>query len=593
MQFEKSHRLVRTMIPCTKFNCVVFCLLIGIAKVQSLNYEFTTGCNLDKVSIKFICELGRPQRYYFADTKIKCYEGPLLVSVNPPKFHEMAFQNCQFHRMPNIFQNYTNLKQLNISHIDLQQIRAPNFEGARSLSTLIASHNELTEILSSVFSNAKELRTVDLSHNQINRIDPFAFDESQHLTDLNLSHNNLSTLDNRTFSTLPNLERLNLGYNLFEVIENVLFDNLQRMKILNLNQNRLHRLPCPIFSQLKSIELLNLTENNLGAFNTSCVQSEKSFAVFIGQNRLVHLILSPNLSEIHAANNIIKWISIDLHLQNITILDLANNSIGNIPEIISHLSPSLHALNVSDNSVHKLNVSTFGQFVHLVHLSLRNTNLSNIQFGTFHHQRKLLSLDISKNDLKKINFAVFWRNFEILETLHLNENNLTEVDGLNRMNFPKLKAFNICGNLFKCEYLVKFLKQWEHVHLISLKNASTDRTHVDGIDCYVDAEKSDKNKTTTQHPIHIATKSECQTKSNSEHIGKEFMHNMLRSMTFIFVALCILCFVYVIKIIVSLWLANKRIRMNAIERNVTYLHRQRKDGDTQSTKTMNTMLTNG
>lgn len=583
-----------TMTPCTRFSCVIFCFFIGSARVQSLKYEFRTGCRAyyvssDKVNIEFVCEMGRLRHYYFADSRIDCFEGQQL-STYPSRVDEMAFQNCQLHRMPDIFKYYTNLKQLNISYTDLKQIRAPNFEGAKTLSILIASHNDLTEILSSIFSNAKVLRAVDLSHNQINRIDPFAFDESQHLTDLNFSHNNLSTLEHRTFSTLTNLERLDLGYNLIEVIENELFDNLRSMKILNLNNNRLNRLPCQIFSQLKNIELLNLTENSLIEFNTSCVQSEKFFALFIGQNHLVNLTLPPNVGEIHAAGNIIKWISIDLHLQNLTILDLANNSIRNIPEVISQLSPSLKALNVSDNSVNKLNVSTFGQFDHLEHLSMRNTNLSNIQFGTFHHQRKLLSLDISKNDLKKINFEVFWRNFENLESLHLNENNLTEVDGLNRMNFPKLKEFDISGNLFKCDYLLKFLRQWEHVHLISLKNSLTDQTHVDGIDCYVDAGKANKNETTTQHSINIATKSECQNKSDTEHIGKEFTHNMMRSMTFIFMALCILCFVYVVKIIVTLWLANKRIQMNAIERNVSYLHRQRKEGDTQSITTINSML---
>lgn len=585
------------MRPCTKFSYVVFYLLIGIVNVQLQKYEFKTECsayytNSNKIHIEFFCEMGHPPRYYFGDSRIECYKGQPF-SVNPPRVEEMSFfQNCQLHRMPEIFKYYTNLKQLNVSHTDLQQIRVQHFEGARSLLTLIASHNELKEILSSVFSNAKELKTVDLSHNQINRIDPFAFDEAQHLTDLNLSHNNLITLDNRTFSTLTNLERLDLGYNSIEIIENMLFDNLKRMKILNLDKNRLHRLPCQLFNQLKSVESLNLTENSLGEFNTSCVQSEKLFSVFIDQNRLVNLTLSPNVSEIHAAGNIIKWISIDFHLQNITKMDLAQNHIENIPEVISQLSSSLKALNVSDNSVDKLNVSTLAKFQNLEHLSLQNTNLSNIQFGTFHHQRKLLSFDISKNSMNKINFEVFWRNFEILESLHLNENNLTDVDGLNRMNFPKLKEFDISGNLFKCDYLVKFLKQWEHVHLISLKHSLTDRTHVDGIDCYVDTEKPDKNETNTQYPIVMsATKSECQNKTDSEHIGKEFTHNMMRSMTFIFIALCILCFVYVVKIIVSLWLANKRVQMNVIERNVSYFHKQRKDGDSQSTTTMNSILT--
>lgn len=584
------------MTPCTKFSCVLFCLLIGVV-VEVSSQKYGMRCiahyiSSDKVHIEIICEKGRTPRFYFAD-RIDCYEGK-QSSKHPPIVEGMAFQNCQLHRMPDIFKYFTNLKQLNVSHTDLQQIRAPNFDGAKALSTLIVSHNELTEILSSSFSNAKELKRVDLSHNQINRIDPFAFDETQHLTDLNLSHNNLSTIDNRTFSTLPNLDRLDLGYNLIEVIENVLFNNLQSVKMLNLKNNRLHRLPCQIFNQLKSIELLDMTENRLGEFNTSCIQSEKPFAVFIDRNRLLNLTLAPNVGEIHAAGNTIKWISIRHHLRNITILDLANNRIGNIPEVISHLSASLKALNVSGNSVDKLNVSTFGQFDHLQHLSMRNTNLSNIQFGTFHHQRKLISLDISNNDLKTVNFEIFWRNFEMLESLHLNENNLTEVDGLNRMNFPKLKEFDISGNLFKCNYLVKFLKQWEHVHLISVKNSSTDRTHVDGIDCYVDAEKKpEKKQTTTQQPIHIAPKSECQNRSDSDRIGNEFTHNMMRSMTFIFVALCILCFVYVVKIIVSLWLANKRIQMDACERKVSYLHEQRKDGDTQSTITMNSTLSGG
>lgn len=162
-------------------------------------------------------------------------------------------------------------------------------------------------------------------------------------------------------------------------------------------------------------------------------------------------------------------------------LNISNNQIAGIHGIIDRLGDPLISLDVSSNILGTLGINTFAKLINLEVLVLRNTSLTTIQFGLFHHQEKLQLLDISYNNLKKIQFKVFSRNLINLESFFVDGNNLTNVDGLQKQFFSKVRVLGISNNNFTCEYLVDFLAKWEGVELV--KDEWSNQSHVEMIAC--------------------------------------------------------------------------------------------------------------
>lgn len=105
-------------------------------------------------------------------------------------------------------------------------------------------------------------------------------------------------------------------------------------------------------------------------------------------------------------------------------------------------------------------------------------------------------LDLSYNDLNSIDFHLFLRNFQHLESLNLEGNNLTEIDTITRVHFPNLSALGISKNRFTCDYLAKFLLQWHDLKLVH--NPSSNQMHIGGADC-INGNQTTENMTTNKN----------------------------------------------------------------------------------------------
>lgn len=70
-----------------------------------------------------------------------------------------------------------------------------------------------------------------------------------------------------------------------------------------------------------------------------------------------------------------------------------------------------------------------------------------------------------------------------MASLNLESNNLTTIESIVPGSFPALKSFAISKNKFDCEYLVKYLHQWENTTEVLIKNSTPFQTGINGIDC--------------------------------------------------------------------------------------------------------------
>lgn len=475
-------------------------LAFKFTAVFSEKYEKTTSCTYKSVSgiesFEFICESNKTSREFFDDgSPIQCQGG----SYYKERRHEISFRDCYFKQLPMVFKWYGAVRKFNVSSLELEAVQSRNFDYAENLLILIASHNKVTEIPSFLLSDSKKIALVDFSDNKINRIDPMAFKNENNLTSLDLSNNLIHEIENQTFVKLTKLEILKLSYNFIGDISSGLLDDLNNLKELHIDNNLLKRVQCLAFVHLTNLKVLNLAKNSLREFNSTCVQSENAFVLIIEKNLLINLTLSQNVSEVHASVNKIKTIFVERGLENITIFDISNNNVENVPEILKQIGPQVKYLDISDSKIGKLNVSTFDKFDNLEHLSLRNTNLSNIQFGTFHHQQKLRSLDLSNNKLRNINFRMLQWNSVNLQSFYLDGNMLEDLDNLTKVNYPSLQYLSINNNNFDCDYLsgIQQILKMEGISIISnqklISDVQNSATHVNGTVCYHNSVLSELN----------------------------------------------------------------------------------------------------
>lgn len=212
-------------------------------------------------------------------------------------------------------------------------------------------------------------------------------------------------------------------------------------------------------------------------------------------------------------------------MRNLTNFNISGNHLPNALKVIETLGSLITTSDVSSNSIGMINAHTFEKFDNLKYLNLSRTNISNFGFQTFFHQRKLETLDISYNQLKVVDFTLLLRNFINLKTLNLEGNDLTEVKTLTNVYFPNLMNLGISRNRFSCDYLVKFLLQWPHLHIIY--NPS-DQMHIDGVDCIhlekieVQSEISNKNEVTNSHK---GRQNEAESTGNKYFKGNSSMNN--------------------------------------------------------------------
>ncbi|XP_053663212.1 protein artichoke-like [Anopheles marshallii] len=417
----------------------------------------------------------------------------IIESLTVPRFQcklyygllDVSFVNSTVEELPKqLFDSFNGIQIANLTRSGIKYVNRYSLERAQSLQVLDVSWNALSELTANCFSGATALTKLVLSYNNISSIDNMAFISLINLRILLLTGNKLRSLDSNVFNSLVALETVYLDSNKLEVIERDLFAKNVKLQNILLQNNSISVAEHGAFNQPSNLSILSLSNNNLTKLNLSAVEVKK---VYLANNKLEEIYLSPSMELVSAGNNRIASILMDnSSSMNLTTLDLDNNSITSF-ESIAHL-PSLVNLFLSNNRIGPLNLTSFAKFTKLEQLGLERTFISNLQHGTFAQQESLKWLDLSYNNLDRFDFDILTSS-TALETIFLDGNRLKSVNfQYLKKTFPSLVKIGLSDNNWNCTYLIELVRYCtaHSIALFQSQSSVQNQTNVKGIYCYDD-----------------------------------------------------------------------------------------------------------
>lgn len=337
-------------------------------------------------------------------------------------------------------------------------IRKMNFRNCHFLEIEKDFFNEFNDLI----------REFNISDVELQKLERKTFQNARKLQKLIASNNKLTEIPAQLFANSPSISYLDFSNNTIDRIDPLAFENVNNLQILNLSKNHLTELPANFVNKTIQIDTLDLSTNKIQRIDQLAFEN-------------INILVTLNLSHNEIGDKLEKnWFLMA------ETLDLTWNNFTRLNEHIFDEVGNLKHLNLSYNSIGGMAIGTFAYLTHLETLSLNHNNISSIQMGTFSHQHKLISLDLSENKLKMLDFELFLPILHDLQSLYLNQNQLTDLYGFRNAIFPQLALLDIKNNQFNCSYLRSFIASvdWSHLHMpVDPKLTKVHETNIRGVNC--------------------------------------------------------------------------------------------------------------
>lgn len=363
------------------------------------------------------------------------------------------------------FNNTPELSEIDFSYNVLWTIKGVCFGCASKLSKIHLSHNTILHMDESAFAELSQLEFVDLRSNKIMEID-FLILNSTNLREVHLEENIIERLDCSYFSLIMNRTSVYVSWKYVEVMNmNCLTGQVQVMsnssdESVLLAPDKRIEFHCrensfqnvrDFFAGKRTTNVLEITQclgeslskmdisgSHLSQLNTNAFRkftnlrtlslsgsklTEFDFGMLEHQRKLKSLDISYN--NFHTMKNISLLES--LFLREFTI---SGNHLNNTIEILQYLNPSVRFLDVSDNNLSELKVTTFRKLNSLTQLNMRNVNLFSLDAKPFLKLEKLKHLDVSSNDLEHFDFTLIssiLRNLLMFKAVGCRLKNISDV----------------------------------------------------------------------------------------------------------------------------------------------------------------------
>jgi Leucine-rich repeat (LRR) protein len=234
---------------------------------------------------------------------------------------------------------------------------------------------------------------------------------------------------------------ITLGWNKINAISTRSFYNLSNVTLISLAGNRLNVLFPKSLTNLPNLEQLDLQHNRLREMSFNFMSGVASYEKPLTINASYN-----NLRRLHCSSITTPTTAVTAQVPvNISSIDLSYNHFTFVPyKCLSKCQATLKVLDLSDNSINRLDKQYFSSLRTLQTLAMRNNRISSLHNGAFEGLISLQILDLSDNKLGYLPLDVFKSLFR-LRVLDLSKNTISAIPATAFQN-TLLEKLNLAYN---------------------------------------------------------------------------------------------------------------------------------------------------
>ncbi|XP_011557533.2 toll-like receptor 6 [Plutella xylostella] len=437
---------------------------IGSADFLFKNITTAQAYNINK--LKLTCT-----DLLFFESSLHMNTGSFLGQLR--KLEDLRIEYCKIRYVPaTVLSPLRDLTSLTLRSYNTDwpamtmEFHAESFRGLMELRSLDLGDNNIYMLPSEVFCPLFSLESLNLTNNRIQDISEIGFSDwgkgpiapgkscNTGLKMLDLSHNNVLRLPDNGLSSLRSLEVLKIQNNLINEIGDRAFVGLNSLKILNLSGNKLVAVPPELFQSSRVIKQISLANNSLSVLAPGLLEGlDQLEKLDLSRNRLTNdwvnrdtfagLIRLVILNLSH--NSLIRLDPKSFQdLNNLQVLNLDNNAIETISNGAFAELRNLHQLSISDNRMKALNEHIFCNLFVLSQLYLDNNQISVINERSFENITYLQDLGLNGNSLNMIPDGI--KKLRFLKSLDVGKNNITKVSNTSFEGLEELYGLRLVDN---------------------------------------------------------------------------------------------------------------------------------------------------
>ncbi|XP_051153123.1 toll-like receptor Tollo [Leptopilina boulardi] len=331
------------------------------------------------------------------------------------------------------FEGLTSLNVITLANNRLASLPPELFSDARDVNKIYLRNNTLSVLPPGLFGELTQLVVLDLSRNELTAewVNAATFGGLVRLVDLDLSSNRIARLEPAVFRDMYTLQILRLQENLIESLVDNTFSALSNLHTLVLSDNRLTMIDGTTLSGLYVLSLLSLDNNRLTSLDKNSFRNASSLQdLHLNGNQLTEipdaLKATPSLRTLDLGENLIYEIpdgTFD-HVSQLYGLRLTENHIGNLTKGIFDKIKELKILNLSRNRIQFIEPGSFDNNLNLQAIRLDGNQLTDIG-GLFASLPNLVWLNVSDNKLKRFDYSMIPTGLQWLD-IHSNEISVLE-----------------------------------------------------------------------------------------------------------------------------------------------------------------------